>query len=362
MTNDSKHTGKQGVALIVSLNFNPGHASHLVASYRQMEELGYESVCYVDYRFRGFLPDSIRIVDSSSDVPQCKVAMITFPSIGNLNLIHKLHSRNAAVVYIFHEPLASLKEFRKAGFTLPQMARLWLIDKVNQLTVKRSNHVVIPSQKAFDNYRANHAYRNPNVSLIPLMYDDELTSTPSQERKYISYIGTVASDHSFDEFLAYAKVAVEKGWHPGYRFLIATKSDFIVPEKLANNERVTIVKGKPLTNEEINSAYASSVVVWNAYVRTTQSGVLAKAFMFGTPALVLKENLNEFTTDGTTVESITDNSNPEEIRKKTDRIISDFNRYSVQCRRLFLDKFHYRNHNSEIVAIIQHIIPSYRKK
>lgn len=59
MANDSRQITKRGVALIVSLNFNPGHASHLVASYRQMEELGYESVCYVDNRFRGFLPADV---------------------------------------------------------------------------------------------------------------------------------------------------------------------------------------------------------------------------------------------------------------------------------------------------------------
>ena len=44
-------------AIIVSLNFNPGHVSHMVASYKQCEELGYKSSLYIHPQFKEYLPD-----------------------------------------------------------------------------------------------------------------------------------------------------------------------------------------------------------------------------------------------------------------------------------------------------------------
>ena len=52
-------------ALIISLNFNPGHVSHMVASYKQCEELGYESVYYVNPAFIPFLPKDSRAVSAT---------------------------------------------------------------------------------------------------------------------------------------------------------------------------------------------------------------------------------------------------------------------------------------------------------
>lgn len=46
-------------SLIISLNFNPGHVSHMLASYKQCEDLGYESVYYVNKKFVPFLPQKI---------------------------------------------------------------------------------------------------------------------------------------------------------------------------------------------------------------------------------------------------------------------------------------------------------------
>ena len=51
-------------SLIISLNFHPGHVSHMVASYKQCEELGYESVFYVNPAFIPYLPKGSRIVSA----------------------------------------------------------------------------------------------------------------------------------------------------------------------------------------------------------------------------------------------------------------------------------------------------------
>lgn len=338
-------------ALVISLNFNPGHVSHLVASYRQMEELGYQSICYVNPRFKDFLSDDINIVTSDNSLPEAVVAIITFPSLNNLKVIRKLRKRKSKVLYIFHEPLAPLSHYRKSGFSWKYLAKLWVIDHINALTVRWSSNILIPSKKAIEYYHNNPLYRNDNVTYLPLLYDDE-AATVTAQRKYISYIGTVAADHSFSEFLQYVKAALQNGWHPDCKFLIATKSEFEVPESIKDSERVTIQKGCPLTNEEINHAYASSLLVWNAYIRTTQSGVLAKAYMFGTPALVMKHNLNEFMIEGQTVVSITDNRNTNQIHSAINHILAHTEAFSQNCRDLFMRQFYYKNHNETIKILL----------
>ena len=54
-------------ALIISLNFHPGHVSHMVASYKQCEKLGYELVYYVNPSFIPYLPKGSRIVSAVAD-------------------------------------------------------------------------------------------------------------------------------------------------------------------------------------------------------------------------------------------------------------------------------------------------------
>ena len=341
-------------ALVVSLNFHPGHVSHMVASYKQMEELGYESVYYVSENFVPYLPAGSRICvhgkDTLSDVA---IALFLFPSQKNLLLISRLRQLGSRILYIFHEPLAPLVEYKKAGFSFMYLAKLWVINRVSALTVLWSDVVLLPSQKAVDFYRANPLYKNENYQYLPLMYDDEITSDlSSHKRNYVSYIGTVAADHSFIEFINFVESAINQNWMPDMKFLIATKSEFDIPDALVSSPRVIIYKGKPMTDEEINQHYASTAVVWNAYSRTTQSGVLAKSFMFGTPALVMRKNLSEFTEDGAEVVAIDDNTSFHEICSAIEKIMSSFEHYSSNARKRFENTFYYRQYNDKLTKIL----------
>lgn len=302
-------------ALIISLNFHPGHVSHMVASYKQCEKLGYELVYYVNPSFIPYLPKGCRIVSAvEGKHPKADLAIFLFPSQKNLPLIWKLKQQGTKVVYIFHEPLAPMKVYREAGFSMKYLAKLWVIDHVSALTVKWSDYILIPSRKAIKYYEENNLYKNQNYHYLPLMYSDEREERHAKmPRQYFSYIGTVAADHSFTEYLNFVEWAVTNNKLEGINFLIATKSEFEAPDALQKSNRVTIYKGKPMSDEEINAYYSSTIAVWNAYARTTQSGVLAKSFMFGTPALVMRANLNEFTRDGQNVVTIDDNTNKRNI-------------------------------------------------
>ncbi|MBQ9671838.1 MAG: glycosyltransferase [Prevotella sp.] len=343
-----------GKALIISLNFHPGHVSHMVASYRQLEELGYQSVYCVAEGFVPYLPKDSRIcVYGKDEVTDVSVAVFVFPSQKNLLLIRKLKRQGAKIIYIFHEPLAPMKVYRKAGFSYKYLVKLWVINRISSLTVKWSDAVLVPSKKAEEYYHANPLYKNENVHYLPLLYDDERTTKlAEQQRNYFSYIGTVAADHSFNEYLQFVEWAIKGGRLPDLKFLIATKSEFDVPQTLAESSRVVIQKGRPLSDAEINESYASTFVVWNAYARTTQSGVLAKSFMFGTPAIVLRKNLSEFTADGQEVAALEDNTNSEEIEEAVLRITGDFEHYSTATRKRFEETFYYRQYNETFSKIL----------
>lgn len=341
-------------ALVISLNFNPGHVSHMVASCKQCEELGYECAYYANPAFKAFLPEESVVYTSEAERPLVDLAIFLFPSQKNLSAIRRMKREGAKVVYIFHEPLARMKLYRQAGFSWKYLAKLSIIDRVNALTVKWSDVILLPSRKAVDYYEANRHYRNKRYHYMPLMYSDErLERHIDMPRRYFSYIGTVAADHSFREYLDFIEWAIMNGRLEGISFLIATKSDFDIPEVIAQSERVTVRKGVPLSDEEINDCYASSVAVWNAYARTTQSGVLAKAFMFGTPALVMRCNLNEFTRDNDNVVAIDDNSDPLLIENAVMKISDNFNEFSSNCRRQFESSFYYGVYNEEFKSLIE---------
>ena len=147
------------IALIISLKFHPGHVSHMVASYKQCEELGFKSIYYVNPAFISYLPKSSSIVSATDGVhPKADLAVFLFPSQKNLPLIWKLKRQKTKVVYIFHEPLAPMKVYRKAGFSIKYLAKLWVIDHVSALTVKWSDCILIPSHKAIEYYEENSLY------------------------------------------------------------------------------------------------------------------------------------------------------------------------------------------------------------
>ena len=115
-------------AIVISLNFNPGHVSHLVASYKQCEELGYSPTYFVDKKFVDFLPADSEILTSAKSLKKVELAIFLFPSQKNLPLIWSLKHKGCKIAYIFHEPLAPMNVYRESGFSIRYLVKLWLIN------------------------------------------------------------------------------------------------------------------------------------------------------------------------------------------------------------------------------------------
>lgn len=345
-------------ALIVSLNFNPGHVSHLVASYKQCQELGYRSLLYIHPDFCDFVPADCEYLIYGKEQPQqADFAVFLFPSEKNIWEILRLKRKfKCRIIYIFHEPLERFSIYRKAGFSWGKLLKLAIINAVSNLTVRLSDAVVLPSRKALVLYDDNKNYKNGNRYYLPLMYDDQCGESYAQaSRSYFSYIGTIASDHSYQEFFDFVCQAIEQKRLMSFKFLIATKNRVErTPrvEQLLASGRLEIIDGQPLTEEQINACYLSSFVVWNAYQRTTQSGVLAKSFMFGTPAIVLRKNLSEFCIAGQEVIAVDRNDTFSEIESAVLEIANNFSAFSECCRSRFMTSFYYKNYNDTFREIM----------
>ena len=118
------------------------------------------------------------------------------------------------------------------------------------------------------------------------------------------------------------------------------------------SNRLVIHDGNWLSNEEINIFFKDSIIVWNAYDRSTQSGILPKAFMFSTPVLGNSRIPNEFLIDYFNGIYLKDNTDNLEIVDAISVIIKNFEIFSLNSRHTFINKFHYGNYKFDFNKII----------
>lgn len=340
-------------ALLVSLNFNPGHFSHLIANYKLFEEDGLTPYLYVNRSFNEMDEENqyrkINNLDQLNILDKIQVAVFWFPSLRNIIEVIRLRFFfNTKIFYVYHEPFDSIKNYYSSGFKLSKIAKICLINLVNIPILLLSHKIILPSNSSLILYKKKYAFLNRNYFYMPLLFDDEVEKlSENTPKNVISYIGTIAADHAFDKFVAFVKIALENNWFPSLTFLIATKS--IIPpiekkilEKYLSLGMVVVQEGKPMRNTEINKHFQNSLVVWNAYHRSMQSGVLPKAYMFGTPVIVLQKNKNEFIENNITGILIMDNENAEEIKNAVQEILEKRTYFFQNCRKKFIDTFYYK--------------------
>ena len=341
--------------LIISLNFHPGHFSHLVANYKLYQEMGENPTLFVHPEFSKMDAENrFSKIFSLSDLNEKRIskAIFWFPSLKNIKQLFILkYKYKSKIYYVYHEPFDTISNYRKGGFSYFKIFKIFLINIINLFIVILSDKIFLPSQKSFDIYTSRYHKINTEYVLLPLIFDDEAQSYDlfAQEKKYISYIGTVAEDHAFDEFVKFVLFCDENNYYNELKFLIATKSTIdsnIIYKlrKLVEKGRLKLYYGKPLSNHEINDCFLKSILVWNAYHRSNQSGVLPKSFMFATPVIIQRNNANEFVREGYNAIFINDNSNVNEIKQAIDKIIVNIDEFSQNSRNTFLEKFYFRNY------------------
>jgi glycosyltransferase involved in cell wall biosynthesis len=351
---------KAKIALI-SLRFNPAFIQHLIAYAKATRELGYEPEFLLDPAYRDFreLDRAASHNESSTNVPALawKYALFLNPSLGNEKLATNLKQKGTKLLYVYHEPWhMSLDYLWSEG--LVGTLKAIMAHHVTIPALKLADTVIVPSQYGLRMYQKSDARYNANGIYLPLMYDDEAPSAIDgilAQKRHFGYIGSLCRSHGFDQYLSFVRYALQRDLK--ISFLIASRNPLPAstasdPLLSRNPDRVKIYCGKPLENDEINRFYAESICVWNLYRRSTQSGVLPKAFMFGTP--VIAKNIGsfpEFIQDGLNgrFASARDHQG---IYTAFDDMRSNIAAYATNSRRTFLETFYYRARLADLSRLL----------
>ena len=356
-------------AAVISLHFSPTHTSHLIAYGKLLRELGYVVNFVLDERYFPFADFSAVGLEVparhylSSDSPHLEVAVVCNSAVTNPKFVDMLRARDTEVFYVFHEPepFWNRRVMQTEGWA--KTVRFMLSTSFSIKTLRRSSGVIVCSSCALSLYQRHYQAYNSNVSNIPLLFDDEIgearVAQMRNQKRTFGFIGTACRAHGFDEFVAFSKYAIRNGSSIPFAIVTAVDLTSILASdrelaRLVRDARIRIQHGKRLSNEEINSHYLSSFGVWNVYRRSTQSGVLPRAFMAGSPVLATRiGSFPEYVSEGVTGELVDSGEDSEAILSAVDKMRENSADYVDGCRKAFMDTFYYKAHLNNPFEILR---------
>ncbi len=276
---------------VVSLRFAAGHIAHLRAYRELFKELNCDVKLFLEKPYEDFIEadDSIVFIDSFQPVLNWNPEMVFSYNIANENIkLGKLcKKKGIPFYYVLHEPWDSFKELMTLKDRVP---RRIAANVVNYLTCKNAHKVILASQNGKIKYETYMKGCNKNYTVFPLLFCDEYDTSAEIGRQYFSYIGGFTENRGCLAFLKFVECSIENNL--GIRFKIATRTDIAsfvktdTLQKAIKDGALVVQDSKPMTTEEINHHYREAICVWNAYISSTQSGVLPNALMQGAPVIV----------------------------------------------------------------------------
>ncbi len=274
---------------VLSLRFAPGHVAHLRAYREMFSELGCDVRLFLDKPYKEFMDDDVRnvFINSIDEVFAWSPERVISYNIANENIraAKICKKKNIPFFYILHEPWDSIKELVALGKRAP---RRIAANIVNYLTSINAHKVILASSNGALKYTKYMKGCNKNFEIFPLIFCDDYNDKQIIPRKYLSFIGGFTEPRGCSAFLDFIKFSIKH--EKDILFCIATRnaldiSDPILKQAIDKNKLVVFC-GKPMTSEEINYHYREAICSWNAYISSTQSGVLPNALMQGSPVLV----------------------------------------------------------------------------
>lgn len=339
-------------AALISLRFNPGFVQTLIGYAKALEELGVSVDFLVNPHYEQF-----KEAESAAPLISYRggaapkswdIAIFLNPSVDNYRLGLQLKAGGAKILYLYHEPWQlSLAYVRNEG--LRAAVRAAAAHRATTPVLRLADRILLPSKTALEAYRKIDGRHNPHAVYFPLIFEDSAPNSVADllaQKRYFSFIGNPCRSHGFDHYIAAIRHGILAGDQT--KFLIASR--FPIPKAVLrdpllqkHSDRIAIHCGRPLGEEEINRFFAASFCVWNLYRRSTQSGVLPKAFMFGTPVIAGQVgSFPEFVQDGWNGR-FSDARDMESVWTAVRDMREDLPRFSRNCRSAFREVFYYRS-------------------
>lgn len=338
----------------VSLKFSPAHVNHMKAYASCLKNNDIVYLLSKEYSMFEIELESmgkVTYVDNKNIILNATYIFFN-PAPYNHILARQIKRNGGRVIYLYHEPWRGYRAYLSEMKGYKNKLKVFALHYCQSLMLKYSDKIILPSKaakKMFLQYE-NKKYKNKIVE-INLLFCDEYVNC--NEKKYFSFIGTIISQHAFDEYINFI---VNNYKNVSFDFMIATKSsissdDMLKLKPLIQEKRLIINQGKPLTNSEINIAYARSFVCWNAYRHSTQSGVLPQSYMNATPVLATHSgSFDEFVIEGETGEFV--DSNYKNVLEKANKIYNDLTKYSKLSRKYFIDNFYFYSQKELVMKTI----------
>ena len=357
--------------IIASLKFSPGHINHIEAFGKGFGRLGHD-VEYILAREYQALAGQLsaygqvryvskydRDIGEPNRGDQAGLMVLMNPALLNVRIARKYQRLGARVVYLYHEPWRGAKYYARLG--IRSLLRAPIIRLATIGLLRHTDIVVVPSNTALTLYQQRSSRYNGQVRVIPLLfvdrYDEQSAPPGPGERKYISFIGHAVREHHLELFCQVVDYAAQVGIANGMRFLVATSSKLSRKQldMLRVHERnglVDLRSGEVLDSDTIDWCFRSSLVVWNVYASSTQSGVMAQAFMHGTPVIASKiGGLAEYVEPGVNGEFVS-SAEPAAILEAINRIVNNEARYIAGARRTFLRQFEVTRHVDRLKELL----------
>ena len=352
-------------AIIMSAKYAPGHFSHMLAYSKLFESVGFKPVMLIDEQYQNFKDEYSEYTYETFDnidTIKANVLLIYNMSIHDSRYINIIRSNNpnVKILFVYHEPWFGykkwiddlLKKNESLTDSIKTLGRFFFCRQI----LKKANLILLPSKKSVEYYKKICIKYNKNFALFPLVFTDESNDIIDlKEKKYFSFISTVQNSKNFSLYIKYIKEQAKKDCQS--KFQIATRSD--ITKFLDEQMRELIKKGQlivnyghPLSNAEINEAYRISNCTWMLYNRSTQSGVICKSFMFGTP--VIASDIGGFRDIVDEKNGIILNQNYtfEDIEKAYKKIIDNLGSFSIEARKSFYSHFFCENQKDIFLKIL----------
>jgi len=325
----------------------------MIAYSELFRELGHDVFLFLSKDYSKIIEkQEIPVLFFEEDARYPEADLVFFQNVSTIN--HRVAAYykkiGSKILHLYHEPFDSISEYLKEG--VKQAIKAVVAHHFSVKLLKLSDLVIVPSNFALKLYQRSDIKYCKNVVVIPLLFTDELQEDLDiQKKEYFSYIGHAVIGHAFDVYLDFIKYAYKN--QSRLKFMIATRTDLSkviskdeILQEMISKDALKVMHGRPLKNSEINDAYAKSFCVWNIYRRSTQSGVLPKAFMFGTPVLASSVgSFPEYVVNGKNgyIFDIDSARNYENLLRVVCEVQARLETMSLEARRTFENIFHYKS-------------------
>jgi glycosyltransferase involved in cell wall biosynthesis len=341
----------------------------MIALAQSLRALGFEVTFILDEGYLSLsglslIGDTVPASQYHNDParPQLDVAIFCNSAIKNHSLARTLRAEKTSVFYLFHEP-ESVWNWQVLKSEGAMKALRFLFSTYYSIkTLRQASGVIVCSSYAYSLYQQNYLRFNRNVYVMPLPFDDEVGSERFEQmrskKQYFGFVGTACKAHGFDDFVNFAKFSLRNG--SDIPFAIATRVNLASllqsDQELANlvkQGKIRMQHGRELSNDEINQYSLECFCIWNVYLRSTQSGVLPRSYMAGTPVLASRVgSFQEEVQPGFTGEFVDVNEDPAVILATVQNLREHAADYFDECRRRFLEKFYFRANCNQLTEII----------